>query len=135
MYLLFVQPYIMYSPNPKGQIKGMKMERMTLKLWYTIRCYHSNPSPMEVETSKLKAYREGWMDAISEKVYMQKMLECVEAQAKVLEKIIGHLSEIEKEEAEKRKVEHEPSRLTQEGIDCVMAEGKIRLPLPNFNRN
>ena len=43
------------------------------------------------------------MDATSEKVLMQKMLECVEAQAEVLKEIIGHLSEIEKEEVEKYK--------------------------------
>ena len=30
--LLFVQPYIMCSPNSKGQIKGVKMEGMALKL-------------------------------------------------------------------------------------------------------
>ena len=39
------------------------------------------------------------MDALSEKVLMQKILECVEAQVKVLKKIISHLSEIEEEEA------------------------------------
>ena len=122
----------MCLPNLKGQIKGTKMERLTLKLWYTLRCYHSNPSPMEGETSKLKAYRGGWIDAASEKLFMQKMLIYVEAQAEVLKKIIDHLSKIEKEEAEKCKVEHEPSGLTQKGINCVMAEGKICLPLPNF---
>ena len=36
------------------------------------------------------------MDATSEKVLMQKMLECVEVQAEVLKKIIGHLFEIVK---------------------------------------
>ena len=36
---------------------------------------HSNPSPMEGETSKLKAYQEGQTDVASEKVFMQKMLE------------------------------------------------------------
>ena len=41
--------------------------------------HHSNPSPIEGETSKLKAYQEEWMDAASEKVFMQKMLQCVEA--------------------------------------------------------
>jgi len=45
---------------------------------------HSNPSPMEGETSKLKAYQEGRMDVASEKVFMQKMLKSVEAQAEVL---------------------------------------------------
>ena len=28
----------MCSPNSKGQIKGIKMEGMALKLWYTLRC-------------------------------------------------------------------------------------------------
>ena len=41
--------------------------------------HHSNPSPIEGEISKLKAYREGRMDATSKNVFMQKMLECVEA--------------------------------------------------------
>ena len=60
------------------------------------------------------------------------MLKCVEAQAEVLKEIIGHLFEIEKEEVEKYEVDHEPSKLTQEGINHVMAEGKVRLPLSNF---
>ena len=72
------------------------------------------------------------MDAVSEKVFKQKMLKCVEAQVEVLKKIIGHISEIEKEEVEERKTEHEPNELTQEGIDHMMAEGKVRLLLPNF---
>nr|POF25013.1 hypothetical protein CFP56_37974 [Quercus suber] len=79
---------------------------------------------MEGETSQLKTYREGKMDAANEKVFMQKMLECVKAQAEVLKKIIGHLSEIDKEEAEKWKAKHESNELTQEGIYHVMAEGK-----------
>ena len=41
------------------------------------------------------------MDATNEKVLMQKMLECVEAQAEVIAKIIGHLFEMAKEEFEK----------------------------------
>ena len=45
---------------------------------------HSNPSPMEGETSKVKAYWEGRIDAASEKVFMQKMLKSVEAQVEVL---------------------------------------------------
>ena len=52
------------------------------------------------------------MDAVSEKVFKQKMLKCVEAQVEVLKKIIGHISEIEKEEVEERKTEHEPNELT-----------------------
>ena len=41
--------------------------------------HHSKPSPMEDKTSKRKTYQEGKMDATSEKVLMQKMLECVKA--------------------------------------------------------
>ena len=41
--------------------------------------HHSNPSLMEDETSMRKAYQEGKMDVASEKVFMQKMLECVKA--------------------------------------------------------
>nr|POE86094.1 hypothetical protein CFP56_02461 [Quercus suber]POE86095.1 hypothetical protein CFP56_02462 [Quercus suber] len=72
------------------------------------------------------------MDTTSEKVLMQTMLECVEAQAKVLKEIIGHLFEIEKEEVEKYEANHKPSKLTQEAINHVMVEGKVCLPLPNF---
>ena len=42
------------------------------------------------------------MDAANEKVLKQKMLKCTEAQVEVLEKVIGHDFEIEKEEAEKK---------------------------------
>ena len=66
--------------------------------------HRSNPSPMEGETSKRKAYQGGKMDAASEKFFMQKMLECEEVQAEVLKKIISHLSKIEKEEAENTRV-------------------------------
>ena len=52
------------------------------------------------------------MDTASEKVLMQKMLECVKAQVEVLKKIIGHLFEIAKEEAKKDKVDREQSELT-----------------------
>ena len=72
------------------------------------------------------------MNAASEKVFKQKMLKCVEAQVEVLKKIIGHLSEIKKEEVEECKTKHEPNELTQESIDHVMAKGKVCLPLPNF---
>ena len=72
------------------------------------------------------------MDAPSEKVFMQKMLKCVETQVDVLKKILGHLSEIEKEEPKKHKTKHESSGLTQEGVDLLMAEGKVHLPPPNF---
>ena len=37
LHLLFVQPYILYSPNSKGQIKYVKIERMIQKLWHTLR--------------------------------------------------------------------------------------------------
>ena len=67
---------------------------------------------MEGETSKMKAYQEGRTDVASEKVFMQKMLECVESQAEILKKIIGHISKIKKEESKKCKAEHEPSELT-----------------------
>ena len=60
------------------------------------------------------------------------MLECVEAQAEVLKKIIGHLSKIEKKGAEKHKANHALSGLTQEGINRMMVERKVLLPLPNF---
>ena len=63
--------------------------------------HRTKPSPMEDKTFKGKALQEGKMDASSEKVFIEKMLECVEAQAKVLKKIIGHLSKIAKEEVEK----------------------------------
>nr|POF09294.1 hypothetical protein CFP56_28238 [Quercus suber] len=87
---------------------------------------------MEDKTSKRKTYQEGKMDATSEKVLMQKMLECVEAQVEVLKKIIGHLSEIAKEEVEKDKAKCEQSELTQKDIDHMMTEGKVHLLLPNF---
>ena len=74
--------------------------------------HRSNPSPMEGETSKMKAYQEGRMDVASEKVFMQKMLDCIESQAEILKKIIGHISKIEKKESKKCKAEHEPSELT-----------------------
>ena len=67
----------------------------------------SELSPMEDKTSKRKTYQEGKMGTTSEKVLMQKMLECVEAQTEVLKKIIGHFSEIAKEEVEKDKAKHE----------------------------
>ena len=72
------------------------------------------------------------MDISSEKFLMQKMLECVEAQAELLKKIIGHFSEIAKEEVEKDKVDHGHSELTKEDIKHMMVEGKVHLLLPNF---
>nr|POE89245.1 hypothetical protein CFP56_69699 [Quercus suber] len=62
---------------------------------------------MDNRTSKRKTYQEGKKDATSEKVLMQKMLESVDAPAKVLKKIIGHLSKIAKEEAKKFKATRE----------------------------
>ena len=56
----------------------------------------------------------------------------MEAQVEVLKKIICHLSKIEKEEAKKDKANREPSELTQEDINRMMAKGKVRLLLPNF---
>ena len=72
------------------------------------------------------------MEALSEKVLMQKMLKCVEVQVEVLKKIISHLPKIEEEEAEKDKANHGQSELTQEDINCVMTKGKVYLFLPNF---
>ena len=46
--------------------------------------YRSISSPMEGKTFKGKTPQEGRMDASSEKVLMQKLLEWVEAQVKVL---------------------------------------------------
>ena len=84
------------------------------------------------KTFEGKALQEGKVDASSEKVLMQKMLECVEAQVEVLKKIISRLSEIAKEETEKDKANSGQSEMTQEDINGMMAEGKVRLLLPNF---
>ena len=79
------------------------------------------------------------MNASGEEALVQKLLERVEAQDEVLEKIISRLSKIEEdelkegEEWDKRdKAGYERSKLTQEDIDRVMVEGKIRLLLPEF---
>jgi len=69
------------------------------------------------------------MDASSEKALMQKKLEWVDALVEVLKKIISHLSEIEEEED---RASYRQSELTQEDIDRIMIEGKVRLLLPNF---
>ena len=82
---------------------------MKMRLLFS-HCFE--PSTLEDKTSKRKTYQEEKMDATNEKVLMQKMLECVEAQVEVLKKIIGHLSEIAKEEAEKDKANHGKSELT-----------------------
>ena len=63
---------------------------------------------------------------------MQKMLESVEVQVEVLKKIISHLSKIEEEEAKENKANYGQSELTQEDINRMMTEGKVRLLLPNF---
>nr|POE78725.1 hypothetical protein CFP56_53854 [Quercus suber] len=75
------------------------------------------------------------MDTSSEKVLMQKMLDCVEAQVEVFKKIISHLSEIEEEEYEKDKANHGQSELTQEDINSMMIEGKVRLFCPTLYHN
>ena len=79
------------------------------------------------------------MNASGEEALVQKLLERVEAQDEVLEKIISRLSKIEEdelkegEEWDKRdKAGYERSKLTQEDIDRMMVEGKIRLLLPEF---
>ena len=72
------------------------------------------------------------MDTLSEKVLMQKMFECVEAQVEVLKKIISHIFEIEEEEVEKDKANHGQSELTQEDLNRMMTEGNVRLLLPYF---
>jgi len=58
----------------------------------------------------------------------------VEAQGKVLEKIINCLSKIEEDDLkeEQDKADHGQSELTQEDIDRMMTEGKVRLLVPNF---
>ena len=50
---------------------------------------------MEGGTFKGKTPQEGKIDTSREKVLMQKMAECVEAQFEVIKKIISHLSKIE----------------------------------------
>ena len=79
------------------------------------------------------------MNASGEEALVQKLLEHVEAQDEVLEKIISRLSKIEEdelkegEEWDKRdKAGYERSKLTQEDIDRMMVEGKIHLLLPEF---
>ena len=79
------------------------------------------------------------MNASGKEALVQKLLERVEAQDEVLEKIISRLSKIEEdelkegEEWDKRdKAGYERSKLTQEDIDRMMVEGKIRLLLPEF---
>ena len=90
---------------------------------------------VEGETFKEETPQEEGMDASSEKVLMQKILECVEVQVEVLKKIISHLSKIEEEEDEEDKASYGQSELTQEDINCMMTEGKVRLLLPNLCHN
>ena len=66
------------------------------------------------------------MDASSEKVLMQKMLDYVQAQVEILKKIISHPSKIEEDEAEEDKANHGQSELTQENINRMMTERKVR---------
>ena len=81
--------------------------------------------------------RKGWTPS-SEKVLVQKMLECVEVQVKVLKKIISHLSKREEEdlkeeeEDEEDKVDYGQSELAQENIDRMMTERKVCLLPPKF---
>nr|POF09739.1 hypothetical protein CFP56_21378 [Quercus suber] len=79
---------------------------------------------MKGETFKGKTPQEGKMDVSSEKVLMQKMLKCMEAQVEVLKKIISYLSEIEEEEAEENKANHGQSESTYEDINRIMTKGK-----------
>ena len=88
---------------------------------------HSNSSPMEGET-----FKEERMDASSEKVLMQKILKCVEAQDEVLKKMISHLSKIEEEKDEEDKDNYGQSKPTQEDNYYMMTKGKVCLCLPNF---
>ena len=90
---------------------------------------------VEGETFKEETPQEEGMDASSEKVLMQKILECVEVQVEVLKKIISHLSKIEEEEDDEDKASYGQSELTQEDINCMMTEGKVRLLLPNLCHN
>ena len=52
--------------------------------------------------------------------------------AEVLKKIISHISEIEKEKAEKDKANHGQGELTQEDVNRMITEWKVLLLLPNF---
>ena len=67
---------------------------------------------VEDETFKEETPQEEGMDASSEKVLMQKILECVEVQVEVLKKIISHLSKIEEEEDEEDNANYRKSELT-----------------------
>ena len=90
---------------------------------------------MEGKTSKGKTPQEGKMDIASERVLKQKLLECIEVQVEVLKKIISHLSEIEKEEAKKDKANHGQSELTQEDINHMITERKVRYFYPTLSHN
>ena len=87
---------------------------------------------MEGKTFKEETPQEERMDTSSEKVLMQKILECMEAQVEVLKKIISHFSKIEEEEDEEDNANYGQSELTQEDNDHMMTKGKVRLLLPNF---
>ena len=69
---------------------------------------------------------------------MQKILECVEVQVKVIKKIISHLSKKEEEdlkeeeEDEEDKADYRQSELAQENIDRMMTERKVCLLPPKF---
>nr|POE46259.1 hypothetical protein CFP56_54122 [Quercus suber] len=86
---------------------------------------------MEGETFHEETLQEEKMNASSEAMLVQKLLESVEAQGEVLEKIISRLSKIEEDELkegeewdEEDKDGYERSKLTQEDINRMMIEGK-----------
>nr|POF22000.1 hypothetical protein CFP56_35541 [Quercus suber] len=62
---------------------------------------------MKGETFKEKTPQEERMDASSEKVLKQKILECLEAQVEVHKKIISHLSKMEEYELKEEKKDKE----------------------------
>ena len=72
------------------------------------------------------------MDTLSEKVLMQKMFECVEAQVEVLKKIISHPFGKGRRGSKKDKANHGQSELTQEDLNRMMTEGNVRLLLQYF---
>ena len=85
----------------------------TTKIKIKFPCNPKSKSRMEGETF------EGRMNASSEEAFLQKLLERVEAQGKILEKIISCLSMIEEDDLkeEQDKANHGQSELAQEDID------------------
>ena len=72
------------------------------------------------------------MNALSEEVLVQKLLESVEAQGEVLKKIEEDELKEGEEWDEEDKDDYERSKLTQEDIDRMMIEAKVCLLLPKF---